>query len=229
MSSALLALLESPGLPGQLLRAVRQGFFFGVETRVPYAITNILRPLLFGKPSRPLYGSLKWAADQTLQHGWIIARISLLFKLGEWLLMRATGSRAPKPWHTAVAGALGGYLVMVRDTTQASLKRQINMAIGIRTLYAVAAYLVRTGSVPGFTAPEAGYMRGRNAWYVALWAVVMWHWRHQTSLAPGEMNKAQVRQMDFIYTGGDVPGRELWFNNNYLSMFLALVSINALK
>jgi hypothetical protein len=43
------------------------------------------------------------------------------------------------------------------------------------------------------------------------------------------MNKAQVRQMDFIYTGGDVPGRELWFNNNYLSMFLALVSINALK
>ena len=95
--------------------------------------------------------------------------------------MRATGSRAPKPWHTAVAGALGGYLVMVRDTTQASLKRQINMAIGIRTLYAVAAYLVRTGSVPGFTAPEAGYMRGRNAWYVALWAVVMWHWRHPSA------------------------------------------------
>ena len=30
-TDSLLTLLESPGLVGQLLRAVRQGFFFGVE------------------------------------------------------------------------------------------------------------------------------------------------------------------------------------------------------
>ena len=85
------------------------------------------------------------------------------------------------------------------------------------------------GRIPGFTEPEAGYTRGRNVWYVVLWAIVMWHWRHQTHIAPGEMNKAQVRQMDFIYTGGDAPGSDLWLKNNYLSMFLALVGINALK
>ena len=229
MSSLVISLLEDPGLLGQLVRAVRQGFFFGVETRVPYAITNILRPFLFGKPSRPLYGSLKWAADQTLQHGWIIARISFLFKLTEWSLMRGFACREAKPWHTLTAGALAGYIVMVRDKSQASLKRQINMAIGIRTLYAVAAYLVRTGSLPGFTVSQNGYTKGRGVWYVALWAIVMWHWRHQTGIAPGEMNAAQVRQMNFIYNLGDTPGRDMWFNNNYLSMFLVLVTVNALK
>ena len=37
-ANSLLALLEADNLGGQLLRAVRQGFYFGIETRVPYAI-----------------------------------------------------------------------------------------------------------------------------------------------------------------------------------------------
>ena len=227
------SLLEDPSLPGQLLRALRQGLFFGVETRVPYALTSVLRPLLFAKPSRPLWGSVKWAADQTLQHGWIIARISVLFKATEWALARVFGGRAmavgagqrPLPWHTAVAGGLAGYLVMVRDASQASLKKQINMAIGIRTLYAVAAYLVRTDVLPGFTQAEGGYAKGTAVWYTLLWAVVMWHWRHQTAPAPGEMNVAQVRQMDFIYTAGDAPGWKKWLSHNYLTMLLGLAVV----
>lgn len=221
----LIQALEDPGLGGQLVRAVRQGLFFGVETRVPYAITSVLRPVLFAKPSRPLLGSLKWAADQTLQHGWIIARISFLFKLSEWGLMKLSATDKPSQWHTLLAGALAGYAVMVRDGSQATLKRQINMAIGVRTLYAIAAYLVRTGSVPTLNPAEGGYDKGTAIWYTVLWAVVMWHWRHQTAVAPGEMNTAQVRQMDFIYTTGDAPGRGGWFSNNYLPMLLALAAI----
>jgi len=36
--------MESDNLAGQLLRAVRQAFFFGVEARLPYALVNIARP-----------------------------------------------------------------------------------------------------------------------------------------------------------------------------------------
>ena len=57
--------------PGQLLRALRQGLYFGVQTRIPYAITAIVRPYLFGGKVRPLAGSIKFFADQALQHGWV--------------------------------------------------------------------------------------------------------------------------------------------------------------
>ena len=36
--------MEADNLAGQLLRAVRQAFFFGVEARLPYALVNIARP-----------------------------------------------------------------------------------------------------------------------------------------------------------------------------------------
>ena len=150
-------LFENPSLLGQLLRAMRQGFYFGVETRIPYSLTTMVRPLLFNNKSRPLKSQIKWAADQTLQHGWIIGRISVLFKLIEWSLRKLSASNATLPWHSAVAGGLAGYLIMVRDGSQVNLKRQINMAIGVRTLYAMGAYIVRKGYIPTLTQTDNGY------------------------------------------------------------------------
>ena len=72
---------------------------------------------------------------------------------------------------------------------------------------------------------DTEYSRGQAVWYTMLWAVVMWHWRHETLGAPGEMNVAQVRQMDFIYNQGDVPGSGKWFGNNYLVFFMGLVAV----
>lgn len=218
-------LFENDMFVGQLLRAMRQGFYFGVETRIPYSLTTMIRPILFNKKSRPLRSQIKWAADQTLQHGWIIGRISVLFKLFEYVLLKMSKKTSVLPWHSAIAGGLAGYLVMVRDGTQVNLKRQINMAIGVRTLYAMAAYAVRNGYVPTFTPAENGYGKGQAVWYTMMWAVVMWHWRHESSLAPGEMNTAQVSQMDFIYNGGDFPGGDKWFGNNYMVLFLGLVAM----
>ena len=227
----------------QLLRAVRQGIYFGVETRVPYAVTAIARPVLFNKPSRPLRASLRHFAKQTLDHGWIIARIAVLFKLGERTLARMfpralqrsgsiTARALPAEWHTFLAGALAGYAVMVGEKANASLKRQINMAIGIRTLYALAAYALRTGrlQLAGLQHDGSGapYERGSNVWIALLWGVVMWHWRHHSTgpspTAPGEMVPSQVKQMDFIYSMGDAPGRKGWVSSNSLLWVVALLA-----
>ena len=115
-------------------------------------------------------------------------------------------------------------MFMVRDTADASLKRQVNMAIGIRTLYSLCSYCVRHG----FTSPmirhsQEGYARGQVLWYTLMWGAVMWHWRHQTGIEPGEMDKGQVNQMDFIYNQGDSPGLHKWTENRYLAWFVAVL------
>ena len=80
--ASLIGWLEADNLAGQLLRAVRQGFYFGIETRVPYAIgepvidaicnysssvhllgahlfaVNLVRPKMFNKKSRPILGQV---------------------------------------------------------------------------------------------------------------------------------------------------------------------------
>ena len=248
--------VDAQGFAMQLLRAVRQGIYFGVETRIPYAVTAIARPFLFNQPSRPLRASLRHFAQQTLDHGWIIARIAVLFKIGERTLARtfpvvpralpvrggaAAGggggggiaARAlPAEWHTFVAGALAGCAVMVGEKENASLKRQINMAIGIRTLYALAAYALRTGrlQLAGLQHDGSGapYDRGGKVWVALLWGVVMWHWRHHSTgpspTAPGEMVPSQVKQMDFIYAAGDAPGRKGWVSSNSLLWVAALLA-----
>ena len=228
----------------QLLGAVRQGIYFGVETRVPYALTSIMRPYLFAKPARPLRTSLRHFAQQTLHHGWIIARISVLFKVTERALARAFARAAPRhigggtrrsgvavsalpaEWHSFAAGALAGYVVMCGEKANASLKRQINMAIGIRTLYALCSYFVRNGwlETAGLAHHGSGgaYERGERVWVALLWGVVMWHWRHHSTghspTAPGEMVPSQVKQMDFIYSAGDSSPLHSkgWLSSNYL-------------
>jgi hypothetical protein len=209
-------MIESEAFVAQLLRGVRQGFYFGIETRVPYAVTGLLRPMLFGKPSRPIGEQLKFYSEQVFQHGWILARIIVIFKATERLLARlASGKDKPDEWHTFLAGGVAGYFVMCHDTGDASLKKQLNMAIGIRTLFAIASYAVRKDIVPGIAHTKDGYDRGLKLFYTVLWAVVMWHWRHHSNVK-GEMIVSQVQQMDFLYNGGDRPGKEKWLDGKFL-------------
>lgn len=205
-----------------VLVSLRQGIFFGVETRIPYAVTSILRPILFNKPGRPIKKQLTYFAEQTLQHGWIIARISVIFKLSEQFLARYSGKRTPEPWHTFVAGMIAGYIVMARDSSYQVLKKQINMAIGIRTIYAIMSYLVRQEVVPGIENSPQGYTNGKNVYVVLMWGFVMWHWRHQAPVAPGEMNPAQVKQMNFIYNDGDITKN--WFDSTHVLWLGAILA-----
>ena len=220
---AFFAPLEMDNVAGELIRALRQGIFFGIETRIPYAITSWIRPALFGKPTRPLLASCQFFGEQTLKHGWLIARISLLFKSAQRVWVASGSGGEPKQWQTFLSGCLAGYVFMVRDAKDATLKKQINMAIVIRTLYALACYAVRQNAVPMISDTPAGYARGTAAWDTLMWGVVMWHWRHHS--ASGEMNKAQVASMNFIYTGGDVPGLAKWTGNRYLVWLAALIAI----
>ena len=133
------------------------------------------------------------------------------------------GQKSPREWHTFVAGALAGYLIMAKDDSYRTLKRQINMAIGVRTIYAVCSYLVRKDMVPLIEPTEIGYQRGTAIFYTIMWGLVMWHWRHQTAAAPGEMNVAQVRQMNFIYN--DFVVDKGWFGANHAYWLAALVYV----
>lgn len=202
--------------------ALRQGIFFGVETRVPYAITSILRPILFNKPGRPIQKSIQFFSAQALAHGWIIARIAIVFKLCERGLATLANEKNPKPWHSFFAGALAGYLVMARDKSYASMKKQINMAIGIRTIYAISAYCVRKGliPIPTVTHTPEGYKNGTTIFYTLMWGLVMWHWRHEAKSFKGEMNSAQVSQMDFIYNNFKLT--EGWTDSTHLPWLISL-------
>lgn len=221
--------LESSAFLVELLQtvlvAIRQGIFFGVETRIPYAITSVLRPILFNKKSRPLGKSIKFFSEQAIAHGWIIARIAVIFKLTERALAMASNKRGPLPWHTFIAGAFAGYMVMARDKSYSTMKKQINMAIGIRTIYALAAYAVRKGMVPlpGVEHTEQGYQKGSAIFYTVMWGFVMWHWRHEAKPFAGEMNSAQVNQMDFIYN--DFKLSEGWTQSTHLYWLSALLAI----
>ena len=163
---------------------------------------------------------------QTLRHAWILSRIAIIFKCSEELLRRRGGDVRPRGWHSLVAGGLAGYVVMARDGADRKLKEQINMMIGIRTLWAVAGYARRNGLVPlphGTTGDGTGW----TLFVTAVWAAVMWHWRHENKAHPGEMPAAMARSMDFIYAEGDVPGAAKWLKNSSL-LFVALVAGKAL-
>uniref|UniRef100_A0A7S3LJD0 Peroxisomal membrane protein 4 n=1 Tax=Aplanochytrium stocchinoi TaxID=215587 RepID=A0A7S3LJD0_9STRA len=156
-------------------------------------------------------------------HGWIIARICVIFKLTEQALMKLENKRKPEEWHTFFAGALAGYLIMYRDNSYASMKKQINMAIGIRTLYALMSYLVRTKRIPFIDNTPDGYATGTGIASTLMWGVVMWHWRHQTAPAPNEMNLAQVKQMNFIYNDFDFT--KGWTDSTHLYWLAALIAL----
>ena len=62
-----LPLLENEGPIGELVRAVREGLFFGVATRLPYAIVGLIRSLFFPDPVRParsIQSTLRFALPQ---------------------------------------------------------------------------------------------------------------------------------------------------------------------
>ena len=81
-----LPLLENDGPIGELIRGAREGLFFGVATRLPYAIVGLIRSLFFPDPVRParsIQATLRFALPQVWDHGWILARIAVLFKISE--------------------------------------------------------------------------------------------------------------------------------------------------
>lgn len=138
-------------------------------------------------------------------------------------MAKLEGNKAPSEWNTFAAGALAGYLIMAYDDTYKVMKKQINMAIGVRTIYAVGSYLIRKKMVPFLDDTPQGYDKGTIMWYTMMWGLVMWHWRHQTTVAPGEMNKAQVRQMNFIYN--DFSLQKGWVESTYMYWLAALLAI----
>ena len=99
-----------------------------------------------------------------------------------------------------------------------SLKTQMNMAIGIRCLYAIAIWCLQR--FPNKMIPNTynGRRRGEYVWFTIMWGFVMWHWKHGN----GQNNpsyksvKSQLGAMDSIYTRGDTPLLSNWTYKNYI-------------
>jgi hypothetical protein len=249
-----LPLLENDGPIGELIRGAREGLFFGVATRLPYAIVGLIRSLFFPDPVRParsIQATLRFALPQVWDHGWILARIAVLFKISENGLSAVTAllnGVTPKwgvasQWHTFVAGMISSNLVLVWDlfgyrmvsgAASAkigqsggldSLKTQMNMAIGIRCLYAIAIWCLQR--FPNKMIPNTynGRRRGEYVWFTIMWGFVMWHWKHGN----GQNNpsyksvKSQLGAMDSIYTRGDTPLLSNWTYKNYIYWLVAIV------
>eukprot|EP00040_Diaphanoeca_grandis_P013063 m.66072 g.66072 ORF g.66072 m.66072 type:complete len:232 (+) comp23640_c0_seq1:194-889(+) len=218
---------EAENFLGELIRAVRQGLYFGLETRLPHMLVSILRPRLFNKPARPILSDIKFGSQQAMQHGYILARIAVLYKVVETGLAKMGGKGAPEEWHTFVAGCFAGYMVMGLDSSEPKLKKQINMAIGIRTLYALGKFALRKDCIPILRSNPRDMSIGRSVWYTLMWGAVMWHWKHQSHVG-GEMEKSQVTQMNTIYTVGDVPGLHKWTDNKQIHWAIALYLLSSL-
>eukprot|EP00035_Acanthoeca_spectabilis_P006461 m.124825 g.124825 ORF g.124825 m.124825 type:complete len:249 (-) comp13515_c0_seq2:159-905(-) len=216
-----LSILEGTEFPYQVIRAMRNATLFATETRVPYGIVNImLRDLLFGTGGRtpvPLSKKLDSIVDGAMSHSWVLARIAMIFKTVEFTLARIEGTSQPNEWQTFLAGCVAGYSVMGPISSRADykLKQQVNLFIGIRTMWAVAGYLLRKDMLSRFSPklkPTSEYAQdlGWKGFVTLVWGFVMWHWRHQNKVAPNEMPVAMARSMDFIYADGDAPGAEKW-------------------
>jgi hypothetical protein len=242
-----LPLVGNDGLVGELLRGLREGIFFGVATRVPYMITSLFREYLFMDATsqpRSLSSNLTFLIPQVWDHGWILARICVLYKLSEKGLGRfgslvsgAPLTKEPKEWHTFIAGMIASNLVFNYDVFPVnvrrgrarpgqtdSLKTQMNMGIGIRCMYAVCIYLVRNKRIPFVQNTYEGRRFGENIWFTVMWGFVMWHWKHGEAHAPDYKTiKNQIKSMDSIYTRGDRPVLSNWTYKNYLYWLGALM------
>ena len=250
---AQIPILESDGPVGELIRALREGLFFGVATRLPYAVVGLMRSLFFPDPNRrarSVQEMLRFSLPQVWDHGWILARIAVLFKLSENGLSALTAlARGAVPewgvanqWHTFLAGMISSNLVFVWDvfhyrmvstSTSAkigqsggldSLKTQMNMAIGIRCMYAVAIWCVK--NFPNKIIPNNynGRRRGEYIWFTIMWGFVMWHWKHGNGQADAAYKsvKSQLSAMDSIYTRGDKPLLSNWTYKNYIYWLVAI-------
>ena len=108
---AQIPILESDGPVGELVRALREGLFFGVATRLPYAVVGLMRSLFFPDPNRrarSVQEMLRFSLPQVWDHGWILARIAVLFKISENGLSALTAlARGAVPeWEWQVNGIL---------------------------------------------------------------------------------------------------------------------------
>ena len=239
-------LMEGDHFIGELIRGLREGLYFGVATRVPYMVTSLFREYLFRDPTstpRSLSSNLTFLIPQVWDHGWILARICLLYKLSAKGLDELAAICSPgktlhtSELHTFIAGMVASNLVFVHDflplnlrgraarsSDLDSLKTQMNMGIGIRCMYAVMIYLVRNNKISYFENTYEGRRFGENIWFTVMWGFVMWHWKHGDSHAPDYKTVSnQISSMDNIYTRGDVTGLSNWTYKNYIYWLTALL------
>ena len=199
----------SGSLSGEALavvRGLRNGLFYGVQIRAPHAL---VMQGLFGKGALSVRG---WrVVDLAMQHATNLGRFALIYKALCVALRRVLRTPLPRPWHSAVAGTVGGYVVWGKET---NVNTQINLYIFSRVVLAMA----KTASAQGVVAPPDNAFALCAA---ACWGAVMYQFESGHPL-----QKSMLQSMDFIYRDSDKPGN---WTGRLPAVFALFAALNAVK
>ncbi|KAI9906429.1 hypothetical protein PsorP6_003141 [Peronosclerospora sorghi] len=178
-----------------ILRGVRNGSFYGTKVRAPHAMVMIF---LFQKGS--LRSKLRTIIRLTFEHSKNLALFVGIYK-GLLAVLRTyeqhvlgkhvtTDVGKPgAPWHAAVAGGVGGYLVWGRYS---GLNFQIVMYLMSRVLISVVRVLAAKG-----IQPFAQYRFNQVYPFLGIlsWASVMWLYENE----PTTLHPSLLKSMQFLY------------------------------
>ncbi|EQC30609.1 hypothetical protein SDRG_11664 [Saprolegnia diclina VS20] len=175
-----------------LVRAVRNGAFYGTKIRAPHALVMVL---LFQK--KPLRDQLRAIIKLTYEHTKNLACFVGVYK-ASLLVLKAMhgGATTPSaglnpvvPWHAAAAGAIGGYAIWSKYS---NVNYQIVMYLFSRVLIGLVKLLSARGApiLRDYAFPEVYPVLA-----CATWAIVMWLFECHGQVLHPSLKKS----MEFLY------------------------------
>ncbi|ETV85830.1 hypothetical protein H257_02391 [Aphanomyces astaci] len=179
-----------------LLRAIRNGAYYGTKIRAPHAFVMVM---LFQQ--RPLREKLRGIIKLTYEHTKNLAYFVGVYK-GVLLLLKEAGRAAGSsscvlhqglnplvPWHAALAGAVGGYVVWSKYSS-------VNYQIVLYLFSRVLIGLVKLGSEKGWPIlKKYSFPQVYPVLACATWAVVMWLFEYHRHV----LHPSLAKSMDFLY------------------------------
>eukprot|EP00301_Raphidiophrys_heterophryoidea_P020472 c5154_g1_i1.p1 GENE.c5154_g1_i1~~c5154_g1_i1.p1 ORF type:complete len:202 (-),score=39.34 c5154_g1_i1:327-932(-) len=173
-----------------ILRGGRNGIMYGLKIRFPHAF---VMTFLFGQGS--IQSKLKKIFELTYNHARNLCYFVTLYKAMLLVQRKLSGTR--KPFHSAIAGAVGGSIVFGSNTP---VNQQINLYLLSRIILGAVKLAAERGVIP---APEEGVLRkhGFTMFAGLVWAIVMWLFEKDNKVLQPSLSKS----MAFLYWDSERP------------------------
>ncbi|KAF0689048.1 Aste57867_19463 [Aphanomyces stellatus] len=179
-----------------LVRAFRNGAYYGTKIRAPHAFVMVM--LFQNKPLREkLQGIVKLTFEHTKNLAYFVGiykGVILLLKQADRVVTSSKighpqGLNPLAPWHAAVAGAVGGYLVWSKYSG-------VNYQIVLYLFSRVLIGLVKLASEKGWPImKDYSFKQVYPVFACATWAIVMWLFEYHGHVLHPSLSKS----MDFLY------------------------------
>eukprot|EP00299_Pterocystis_sp_00344_P012908 c6259_g1_i1.p1 GENE.c6259_g1_i1~~c6259_g1_i1.p1 ORF type:complete len:186 (-),score=25.45 c6259_g1_i1:71-628(-) len=178
-----------------VLRGGRNGITYGAKIRFPHALVMVG---LFAEGS--LQEKLSKILELTFTHARNLCCFVTLYKALLEVMRKITGKKSSS--HSAVAGAIGGYLVF---GTNSPVNQQINLYLLSRIIFAGVKLAASRNVVP---APEGSALERHSfsMFAAVVWAVVMWMFEFQDNVLQPSLRKS----MKFLYWDSNNADSSWW-------------------